>query len=533
MSIFFVLSLVLLTSIEEAQSQERHILRIGTLRELESLNPLVGWSTLAYEIYNLNYNLLITWDEHLEVAPALAKRWEVSPDGKEWTFYLRDDVTWQDGEPFTAADVKFTLDSIKENQYGYFYDYVTDMKEVKTPDDYTVIIELEEIVAWMPQLYVYILPKHIWEDIDPVEAEFSFANTNPIGTGPFQVTEHRKGEYVKLVANESYFKGSPQIDEIFFMTYGNASTMVEALKLGEIDAVKDIPAPQFEGLEGYEEIATINAPSANFTSISFNCWEDPASQGNPLLLDPAIRRAMEHAIDREYLINVTGFGYATPGSTVIPPVLQHWHLELEEEEFRAFDLEKANQILDEAGYNERNRDGIRQSKEGDPLEFRLFLRSEAPDTIRAARVFTEWFKEIGINTITEVMDGGTLTDRIYDNANFDLFIWGWYVEFDPSLMLSVLTSDQIMWWSDTFFANPEYDALYREQERLLDQEERQEVVHKMQRLVYEEAPYIVLWYGPDLQAYRTDRFKGFTEVPQGGLVINTYTVATYENLQPK
>jgi peptide/nickel transport system substrate-binding protein len=359
----------------QAEGAENNVLRVGVFNEIETINPLVAYSTSSYEIMRLNYNLLITWDENLNPIPELAKDWTVSEDGKEWTFHLQEGVKWHDGQPFTAADVKFTFEYIRDNAIGYFYDYVSKMTDIQTPDEHTVVIVTEQPLSWMPQIWIPILPKHIWENIDPAEASSTYPNDEAIGTGPFTMGEYKKGEYCRLVANPDYFKGAPKIDEVVFKIFANENTAAEALKLGEVDILTKMSAVPFKSLEGQENIKTLYSNSAGFTEIVINHWDDPKSKANPLLKDKNIRKAMSYAIDRQYLIDAVTFGYGEVGTTLVPPMFKFWHYEPTPEEMYNFDLKKAKQILEDAGYKDVDGDGVREAADGSPLDFRLTLRS--------------------------------------------------------------------------------------------------------------------------------------------------------------
>lgn len=511
---------------------EGHILRIGFLREIEGLNPMTVWSYQAYEVMNLNYNKLVSWDENMDPVPDLARDWDVSDDGLSWTFHLEEGVKWQDGEPFTAEDVKFTFEYIRDNEMGYLIDYVADMKDIEAADEHTVVISFDDPVAWMPNILVPILPKHLWEDIDPEEADSDYENAEPVGTGPFQVVEHVTGEYTRMAANKDYFKGAPKIDEVIFQTFANADLMVEALKRGDIDVITNCPGAQFKALqeEAPANIVLHDAMTPSFNEVAINVWDDPASKGNPLLRDQRIRAAMEHAIDRDKIIEMAYFGYGERGTTLCPPIYDFWHLKLGPEEFRSFDLEKSKQILEEAGYK-AGADGIRVSSEGKPLSFNVYVRGESPDGQKAAKLMKEWFKEAGIDLKVETIDEGMLTDKIME-GDFDLFLWGWFVDVDPSSILKIMTSDEIQSWNDSFYSNPEYDEIEGREQYVMDPHERQQLIFELQRIVYRDAPYIIISYDPELQAYRTDRFKGWIQNPAGGPVVFTNTIETYEKLEP-
>lgn len=516
----------------QAEGEPQSVLRVGVFNEIESINPLVAYSTSAYEVFKLNYNLLITWDENLNPIPELAKDWAVSEDGKEWTFHLQEGVKWHDEKPFTAADVKFTFEYIRDNKVGYFYDYVSKMTDIQTPDEYTVVIATEQPLSWMPQIWVPILPKHIWENIDPVEASSTYANDDAIGTGPFTMGEYKKGEYTRLVANPSYFKGAPKIDELVFKIFANESTAAEALKLGEVDILTKMSAVPYKSLEGQENIKTLYSNSAGFTEIVLNGWNDPLSKANPLLRDKNIRKAMSYAVDRQYLIDAVTFGYGEVGTTLVPPMFKFWHYEPTPEEMYNFDLEKAKKILDDAGYKDGDGDGVREAADGSPLDFRLTLRSESAEQQKMGRIIAEWWKQIGINITIDVVDSGTLTDRLYDNGDFDMYIWTYFMDVDPTSILKIMTTDQIMSWNDSFYSNPIYDDLFIQQDQEMDKDKRQAIIHEMQKIIYDDCPYIILAYGPELEAYRTDGFEGWVRTPEDGTVIMTHSMATYENIAP-
>jgi peptide/nickel transport system substrate-binding protein len=148
--------------------------------------------------------------------------------------------------------------------------------------------------------------------------------------------------------------------------------------------------------------------------------------------------------------------------------------------------------LKKAGYNS-GADGVRVSPEGDPLAFTLLVRSESPDTQKMAGMIKDMLAEVGIAITISVIDEGTLTDRILE-SDFDMFIWGWFCDVDPTPMLSYMTTDEIMNWNDSFYSNPVYDELYLQQQRTLDRDERQKLIHEMQRIFYEDAAYVILSY---------------------------------------
>jgi peptide/nickel transport system substrate-binding protein len=237
---------------------------------------------------------------------------------------------------------------------------------------------------------------------------------------------------------------------------------------------------------------------------------------------------MELAIDRQTIVDRVRFGYAEPASTVI--INPKWHLDPPNQV--SFDLDEANRVLDEAGYLDTDGDGVREMPDGSrPLEFRLIVRTENPDSIRSGEFITEWFSQIGISTVTEAVNDARLTDIWYAN-DYDLYIWGWGVEPDPNFQLSTYTEAQCGTWSDTCWSNAQYDELFAEQQRATNIEDRTELVYQLQQMLYDERPEIVLYYENTLQAYRND-WTGFVQQPEPqGFLLFQYGTYSYRNIEP-
>ena len=220
-------------------------LRVGWTTEPDNLNPCIGYESSSWELWHLNYDFLVGFSaKDLTPVPELATSWSSSADGKIWTFKLREGVTWQDGEPFTADDVVFTYTFLIDNEVYNFAAYYGFIDEVVAVDDYTVEFRCSQPKANMLSQMVYILPEHIWSKMDPKKATKSFGNKPPIvGTGPFQIVEWKRGSYLRLEANEQYWKGAPKVDELIISYYTNPDSMVEDLKQDSIQLAWTVPMP--------------------------------------------------------------------------------------------------------------------------------------------------------------------------------------------------------------------------------------------------------------------------------------------------
>ena len=279
-------------------------LRIGWLVEPDSLNPFIGYSDSSLEIWSLQYDYLFSEHPDGSHSPELAverptvQNGGISPDGRVWTVKIRSDVTWRDDKPLTAEDVAFTYHYIIENKLWNFTLLAAGIDHVEAIDPTTVKIVCSKPKADMLAAAIPIVPKHIWEGVNPGAARSWYVSKPPIvGSGPYQVVEFKKGGYVRMVRNPDCWGEQPTVDEIIFETYTNADTMNQDLKLGMIDAAEGIPRAQFSGLKGDPAFGTSERNVMFFDYLSFNCMEGP-SLGNPILCDREFRRALCQAIDR-------------------------------------------------------------------------------------------------------------------------------------------------------------------------------------------------------------------------------------------
>jgi peptide/nickel transport system substrate-binding protein len=529
---------------DSSGKDEKLVFRVGSSNDIDGFNPFKIVEIPSYEVMGLTYDYLVNFSpKDASPAPGLADSWETSDDGLTWTFHLNKDAKWHDGKPVTSEDVAYTFRRILKEKQGLYIDYVRQIDKIETPDKHTVVFKTKDPSVQMLSMLVYILPKHIWKDV-PAEETKTFENEPAIGSGPFQAVEWKEGQSVRLEANPDYFRGAPHIDEIIFQLYDNDDTMVQALKNGEVDYIAWFPINLFKSLENQKGIETNSAPDPGFTELGFNLYEPSpeaieefgapkTSTGNPALLDPLVREAINWSIDEEELTQKILQGEGILGSTLVPPALARYHLKLDESEIQGFDIERSKELLEQAGWRDTNGDGT-VDKDGEELELRLFVRSEDKDSVTAGQFIEDWLKEAGIGLETKAISDTALTDAIYA-ADYDMFIWGWGSDPDPDFILSVLTCDQIMGWSDTFWCNEDYSRMYQEQKEQLDIDERAATIKEMQRIAYEENPYVIFYYDNQTEAWRTDKFEGWTKTPTAanpGQVAFTVSTKTYMNLRP-
>jgi peptide/nickel transport system substrate-binding protein len=534
-----VLAALGITTAATAQSDEKVVLTVGLNDDVDTFNPITGVEVPDYDAWNLNYATLTDKAaDDFAIIPGLAESWEASNGGKTYTYTLREGLVWSDGTPLTADDVVWNIERARDEEWLNQYTTVQNLK-ARAIDERTVEVASSVPDPKLPAIDLYLLPKHIWDKYD--ESEITKADgLTGVGSGPFILTEYKAGQFWRHVANDSYWAGRPKYDEIVFRIFNNADAMVAALENGEIDAAFDIPSSSYERLSQAEGIVAIQGQQGNVDEIAIN-GGDGLKKPHPALLDLRVRQAIGHAIDRQTIIDQVYSGIGLPALTFSPSPDTSWLPDIPVEEQYAFDLDKANQILDEAGYEDTNGDGVREMpRGGEPLNFTFAVRTDSQVAKPIAEFAKGWLEDIGIAVTFELMNESKLTEVI-GKGEYDMFHWSWTPFVDPDFMLSVFLCDQIAsdpddptnYYNDANKCDPEYDKLYKQQSTELDPAKRREIVHEMLTRFYKSAVYVNLVQNPDLEAYRTDRFEGWLRQPaEVGPVIFTNTSPTYYNLTP-
>ncbi len=407
-----------------------------------------------------------------------------------------------------------------------------------------MLLELDKPNAVLPLLPMPIIPEHIWKDVSEEEVK-TYSNEpksedQPIvGSGPFTLVEGKAGgPTYRFVRNDDYWGGKPKIGEVVMQVYRSADTQIQALKVGDIDFAEDIDQLQVNALEGDPTITTNEGDSPGFDEIAFNTGSvdletgEPMGDPNPAVLDKNFRFALNFAIDRQRIVDKAYQGAGTPAENIIPPAYTTFRWEPPSEDAYAYDPERARELLDDAGFTVGD-DGWRTMPDGTPIgKLRLFARSDSETSINVMAFFKEWLADVQVDSVVTSYESSKLTNVILD-GEFDTFEWGWYVEPDPDSILSYFTCAQRGGWSDSWYCNPEYDKLYKEQAAVLDDAERAEIVQEMQQMLYDDAPYLNTAYSKINEAYRSDRWEGFVPQPNpGGVLLLQYGHANYLNIAP-
>jgi len=529
-------------------ASEKVTFKIGFMEPPDSMNPFIGWQDIVYEFYVLEYLKLAGRDvETMQPTPGQGalESWDVSADGLTWTCHLNEGLTWSDGEPVTAEDVAFTINYIIDNDMSAFTTATQDIERAVVVDPSTVQIICSQPKANLLGVTFYVLPEHIWSKISPEDAAKTFENPPPvIGAGPFQVVEWKRNDYVRLAANKDFHIGSvgpAKIDELLFVEYQSADTMVQDLRAGDLDGVFGVPPAQVKSLENTPGVETAKYTWYNWDYVGFNCYTGK-SRGNPVLLDRRFRVALEYAIDRERIVDIAFDGYAIPGYTFLPPGQYKdpdYSWQPPDGVRRDFDLAQAAQLLDEAGY-EMGPDGIRLDERGKPIVLRLWSDNSRPEHQTAAKLIAGWFREVGVGTKLSVLDSGVYYDAIWNYEgdtfvpDFDMYLWSWDGYVEAGQNYTCFTTPQIENNNEFAWSNKEFDGLDAVQMTTLDPDQRAEVIRQQQQVMYEDSPCIVFAHAYRLEAFRTDKWTGWQRAGSGeGPAFYAGAPLIYQNLEPR
>jgi peptide/nickel transport system substrate-binding protein len=518
-----------------AGGQETVTFTVATTQDADTLNPLAGFLVIDFEVWNLQYSSVTNMAaDDFSIEPGLAEEWEVSDDGLTVTYTLREGLQWSDGEPLTAEDVAYTINRSRDEEWANHYATTQNLDAVAV-DERTVEVTTSVPDPKLPALTVYILPKHIYEPMD-ADAAYEHDGLDGVGSGPFTVAEYRSSEFVRMERNPNWWGPEPAMDQVIIRIFESSEAQYQALVAGEVDAIDEVPEEIFETLEeGDGAVAPVAGNQGGFIELAMNAGCMEFGDGHPALEDVRVRQAINHAINRQELVDRVLLGNGVPGTSIYPSASPEWDFEPSEEEELGYDPERSAELLDEAGWTDEDGDGVR-SKDGRDLRLRLFDRPAAASA-DSTEFIVEWLGGVGIPTDVASHEDDQLT-AIIGQGEYDLFIWGWVPYVDPDILLSYFTSAEVTTdatapgWNDASWCNEEYDALYDEQQVELDPERRREIVDEMLRIFYVDAPYAVLYKYDDLQAVRQDRWTNFSRQPaETGPVLFNNTSPSYLTIE--
>ena len=345
-----------------------------------------------------------------------------------------------------------------------------------------------------------------------------------------------------MVRNPYYWGKKPTVDTIYFEAYQNADTMVADLRGGRIaGAAGDIPAGGFAQLKSVAGVKAIAHPFYAWDDLEINCYQKASSLGNPVLRDVKFRQALNYAIDKQRLANLAYAGYASLGTTIITPntfANPDYHWQPPASEAYTFDVAKASQMLTAAGYPLKN--GVRLNKQGKPIVLRLETPTGVPSGATESKLIAGWLEQLGLTIKLSVIDSGALDSAVYNahgttwEPNFDLVVWSWVGDFDAGQTLGILTTSAFGVDNDSFWSNAEFDRLAVAQASAVDPAQRQALIWRMQQVMYQQTPWIVLLYPDSFEAYNTAKWTGWSQLWGTGPAWDCFgNIDSYLNVRPR
>lgn len=486
-------------------------LRVAIIGDESTLTPYTyvtgypGWNILT-----LQYDTLYQLDAEGVPQPWLVTAAETSEDGLTITLDLREDVTWHDGEPFTAADVKFTFDNFVAFPQSRFTRALRPVASTEVDGDYRVIITL---TAPAPSFQlgtladVPIMPEHIWGEIEN-PAEHIFESVTNIGTGPYKLVEYEADQYYRFEANADYFAGAPNVAELVLVQFADDAGALAALRSGEVDMITRPIAPeQIELLRAQPGLAVQQGPLYTTQMITYDVTRSPFNRLE-------VRQAMALAIDRQDLVDTVYLGAATVGNLGwIHPASPYYNANITSE----YDPEQAQQILEDAGIVDSDGDGIREL-DGTPISFDFLVNGDDALRMRLAELISQMLMEVGIQANVAAVEQATWEEAVWpgfdvaNGRNYDMAMWGWSapVQADPVRFPNLVHSDPSIGTSNlSGYASEEADALGSAIISEPDDETRISMVQELQELVARDLPFIMLLYPDGAYAYNANVYDGW------------------------
>lgn len=472
-----------------------------------TFNP---WHPNAYAESNVVNRVLFSGltqpGKDLAPSPDLATKWETSDDELEWTFYLRDDVLWHDGEKFTAEDVAYTFneivlnDELGANNSSYFQK----VKEVQVVNDYEVKFIMESPVAALPAYLSFnteIVPKHIFEGEDPWELT-SFNKVNPVGTGAYKLKSYTSGQSVVLERNDDFYGDVGLLDEIEYKVLPDVNTHVAQILSGELSIFALDDLASIERIEQAEGVSVFGRETPRFFWIIVNHEEEKYQ-------DKRVKQAILHAIDRQNIIDTVLKGYGTIADAGIAPALEEYYTD--DVARYDYDPEKAKELLAEAGWTDTDGDGI-VDKDGEPfsIDFKIGIQG---DLEAVSQMVQQYLVKIGLDVKLNAMEWNAMIQDVVVNRNYEMSLNWWRYPADPDLS-AYMHSANVKGNNIPHYQNPELDKLLDQGAQTSDVEERKKIYIEAQKLMAEELPYIFLWYPQEAQV-RIDKLKGVPDLAFG------------------
>lgn len=496
------------TDVKEVKSEKSFggMLFEGSIGDASNLIPILASDSVSHSVASFIYNGLLKYNKNLKLVGDLAKDWKISDNKKTITFDLRKDVKWHDGKPFTAEDVKFTYQTIIDENTPTAYD--GDFKiidNVTIPDNYTVRVDYKTPFA--PALNSWtmsILPKHLLEGKKITQSPLQ---RNPIGTGPYEFVKWESGKSITLKANRDYFKGSPYLAKYVLKIIPDTAAMYMTLLNQDIDLMSMSPlqyTKQTDSSQFENHFNKHSYLSNSYAYIGYNLKKK-------MFRDKKVRQALSYATPKKDIIKSVLFGQGQVATGPYKPGTYWYNPDVARYNYN---IDKAKQLLEEAGWKDTDGDNI-LDKNGQNFSFTLMTNQGNSNRSKVAEIVQQSWNKLGIKVEIRVIEWATLINEYIDKRNFDALVMGWSIPMEPDLY-DVWHSSKCKDKNLNFicYQNDELDKLIEKARLTFDMEKRKELYFKAQEILAEDQPYTFL-YVPKALVGLHKRFRGVEPAPAG------------------
>lgn len=456
---------------DESGKGEEFVLIVRAYGDPLSFNPDAIADDNGYAIHQNLFNRLVKLDASKSIIPDLAESWKVSEDGMTITFDLKKNAKWHDGEKLTSADVKYTMDTIMQNESYFLNASLKSVDSIETDGDYKVVFKMKKpdvaIIGYLGWYGSFIMPKHIFDNGETWEE--NAASKEPIGSGPFKLEEFKQGESVSLVKNEDYHDGAPNIDRLIFSIVPDDTTAAQAFLNGEIDDLGNIPIANVEEFKQNPDITVALNEFPSPMTFVFNTLRDSVK-------DVAVRKAIAMAVDKDEVSKKVYNGVQEPEYNMYPSIVS-W-VSNSEHTSPKHSVEAAIKTLEDAGFK-KDADGFYIRG----LAIDVFEGYGYPDS---AKLMQAQLKEVGIEMEVNVHEFNAWNDKVFVNKDFELALMGGFQGPDPAALFNRVGTGGSM--NLCGYSNPEVDKMFAEALAIGDIEKRAKVYKDIQKILSEDLP---------------------------------------------
>ncbi len=493
---------------EEVAEKEGKDLTVAVAENFISMDPHDTNDTLSYSAQKSMMEGLVGFDKDMNVIPVLALEYSANEEATEFTFTLRQNVSFHESTPFNSEAVKVNVDRLANPDNNLKrHSLFSIVKETIAVDEFTVKVVLKEPFGAMINNFAH--PAAMMHSPKALEQYGKEVSQHPVGTGPFTFVEWIPGDHLTVGKNESYWKPDyPNVDSITFKPTLENGARVAMLQTGEADFIYPVPSEQAESINGKDGIVVENSPSIIVRYLSMNALKKPYD-------DVRVRQAINYAINKEAFTKVVMNGFATIQHSIIAPYAQFYSKQTPYE----FNLEKSKELLKEAGY-------------ADGFTAKLWGANNS-STIKGMEFLQQQLAQIGIKVEIVPMEAGTRSEKIFgvqnpEDAEIELYYGGWSpstgdADWGIRPLLGGTEAFPPSSYNTAYYNNEAANALIKEGLETADFDKRKEAYAKVQKLLWDEAPWAFLTVD-DTMAGKKNYLEGIYLLPDGSLSVENVEI---------